>query len=86
MSRDNSGRGGEVSGERLAGVVWADEVDLVGSGNGGGRAFEQRAALDGIGDVVDAQHGWGWRMGGVASRGLAKFTSNNSLYWESSVV
>lgn len=32
-------------------------------GNGGGSAVEQRAVLDGIGDVVDAQREWGMEDG-----------------------
>lgn len=39
-------------------------------GDGGSCAFGQRAALDGIGDVVDAQHGDGGREG--ASEGLMR--------------
>ena len=41
----------------LARAIAADKADLVALGNGGGGALKQRAAFDGVGDVINAQHG-----------------------------
>ncbi len=42
---------------RLAGAVASDEADLVAGRDRGRCPFEDRSALDPVGEIIDMQHG-----------------------------
>jgi len=68
--RDGSAVGLNIPGDQpekrgLSGAVAADQADLVPGGDRRGRAFEEQAPADPVGEVVQMEHGGRDSTGGL---------------------